>query len=149
MTQTLRPVATTIGNFTVTGAASGHLAVDEVVLDTADYVESPTAPVSEVVRFVLEDTVDPESLATHGVHVVAAKNLSGGGQINMLVELVGKSTASDVVHASATFPDITTTATDYVLTLTTAQIAAIPVGDYEGDTSGQSDLDVRITFNQV
>lgn len=150
MSQLLRPEATEdAGNFTVTGAASIHEATDESSLNTADYAESPSAPSGEDFRVRLEAGTDPESTGTHAVHVVAAKSSSGGAQMNMLVELVGSSTGSDVVLASQVFADISSTPTDHVMTLTTSQINAIPEADYEQTGSPLGQLDVRVTFTQI
>lgn len=147
MAQILRPNGSTLGNYTVTGAATAHEAVDEVTLSTADYVESPESPVDEPIDFIAPAATDPNSTATHSFSVVAYKNVAGGGTCNLTLAWYRTAGGSEVLVASVVHPDISETPTVYTLTLTPSQIATITQADYE--KTGTGSLLWRATATQV
>jgi hypothetical protein len=140
VTQFARPDTTVdLGTFTVVPSGTAHAATDEAILDTADYVQSVAAPVGEDLTLELSRVADPEFHTSHVIHVILGKDLAGGARIDALIEFLETAT----LIASFTQPDLSATPTDYPLTLTEPQAAAITGASYAGA------LRIRVTFTQV
>lgn len=129
--QVARPATdiTTTG-WTKTGASTYSSQIDEAVLDTADYVESPVNPTSSVFETKLGPLSDP--------------GVDTGFVITVVLEAVGAATSTAVVGlyqtttliASFTQSPVASTPTVYNFSLSALQASAI---------TNFSDLRIRVT----
>lgn len=109
----------------------------------ADYIESVSAPSSAACAFGLSNVTDPLSSTGHIMRWRRGKNVAGGAQINLTVELrqgyTGEGAQGTLINSfsDTNIPDAFTTTTD---TLSGAEADSIT--DY-------TDLQVRFVATQV
>jgi len=140
MSQKLRPVLdVTVAGWTPTPSSPNtHFdKIDEAVADDNDFTQSSSAPDgTEPLEVKLTSVEDPLSSVDHSFSYRLSKNSPGGGQIDVLVELLEGAT----VIASVTHQNIGSTPTLFTLTPTQVEIDSIT--DY-------SNLRLRWTPTQV
>lgn len=70
------------------GSTTIYDGIDETSPSDADYIESPLAPVTDVVTFGLTTSLeDPVSSTGHTVRWRIAKDAAGGATVNLTIEL--------------------------------------------------------------
>jgi len=118
--------------------------VDEASFDDADYIESGLAPSSDACALRLSDVEDPQSSSSHVVRWRHGKDVAGGAQIDLTVQLrqgyVNESTQGTLI-AGVTRANLTGGSwTADSFTLSGAEADAIT--DY-------TDLAIRLVASQV
>ena len=132
MAQFARPSADTNNPGTYTDQAGGgtniYTTIDETAYSDADYIRSTLNPASAVYVTELTNLEDPVSSAGHTLRVRYAKDVTGGGQINLTVQLrqgyVSEVTLGALI-AERTFTNIGITFTTDAYTLTAGEADAI------------------------
>ena len=147
MSHFLRPSAdVTDGGWTRTpGGTQVDLwaVVDELAADDADYIQSASAPANDPCVLKLSSADDPLSSSQHVVRYRYRKDLSGGSQIDLTVQLrqgyVSESNLGLLI-AQQVHSNIPAAITDGEFTLTAAEADAI---------SNYTNLFLRFVANQV
>lgn len=137
MPQFARPVSEiTAGGWV--SSPSGQLweTLDESIASDTDYDQSPTSPVNARMEVGLGPLTDPLSSSGHVFRYRYQKDVSGGSQINLTVEL----RQGAAVIASASHTNIPNTWTAGSITLSGAQADAI---------TNYNDLRASFSANQV
>lgn len=121
---------------TQSGGTDLYTAIDETTADDADYIQSDAAAGTSSCKVRLGAVTDPASSAGHSLTYRIAKDPADGAQINMTVRIKQSTT----VIAEQTHTNISSTYTEYTLTLSGAEADSIT--DY-------SILDVEFEKEQV
>src|SRR3972149_7646426 len=90
MPQFARPDAdTTLGNYTNQAGSGVNIfnTIDEVALDDADYIRTPTSPINEVYVCRLSDVTDPVSSSNHTIRMRTATDLTGQESLDFTQQL--------------------------------------------------------------
>jgi hypothetical protein len=146
MPQFARPSAdTTLGAWSdqIGGVINIFQAIDEEVLDDADFIVSEDAPAASVYVTKLTTVEDPVIDTGHVLRVRFQKDLAGGSQIDCDVELregyVSEISLGTLI-ATRTFADVANGWTTEVIALTEGEVVLIT--DY-------TNLYLRIIADQV
>lgn len=117
--------------------------IDETVADDADYIRSAQVPTTDAYVTKLTSVTDPLQSTGHIVRYRYGKDVSGGAQIDIVVQLrqgyVNEGTPGTLI-ASNTHTNVSSGWTAGSFTLSGAE--ADTITDY-------ADLFIRITANQV
>lgn len=146
MAQFARPASTiTIDTWTdeVGGTTNIHTHIDEAVADNNDYIRSAQAPTTDPYVCKLSSVTDPLASGGHVVRYYYGKDVSGGAQIDIVVQLRQGYTnegSPGTLIASATHTDVAAGFTLGSFTLSSGEADSIT--DY-------TDLYIRVTANQV
>jgi hypothetical protein len=136
---------TTNESYTDEGAGSTNIfnSIDESSASESDFIQSASAPTTDVYVTKLTTLEDPEVSTGHIVRYRYQKDASGGSQIDLVVQLregyVNEGTPGTLI-ASNTHANISNGWTAGTFTLSAGEADAI--GDYD-------DLFLRLTANQV
>lgn len=125
------------------GSVNIYDGIDEVSASDVDYIESPANPSSAVYTTALTSVDDPVSSTGHTVRVRYAKNTTGGGQIDLTVQLrqgyVSEASPGTLI-AAWSYTNISNTLTTAAETLSAGQADAI---------TNYGSLFLRFVANQV
>lgn len=149
MVQFARPVADLFneGWTTQAGGSVGIFsAIDEVVQDNDDYIQSASAPTQDVYVTQLGAIEFPAVSTGHIIRYAYDKNVSGGAQIDLTVQLrVGyvSEAALGTLVAVWSHTSLTNTIITASQTLSGGEVSNI------GGASGYSGLSIRFLANQI
>lgn len=117
--------------------------IDEVAASNADFIESPSAPVSDVYVTALTTIEDPVSSTGHTVRWRQGKDATGGATVTLTVELrqgyVSEGTPGTLIATAQSAGTVEDTFTDKSYTLSAGEADSIT--DY-------SSLFLRFVANQ-
>lgn len=125
------------------GSTNIYQSIDETSASDADYIQSASAPTSDVYVTKLTTLEDPVSSSGHVIRYRYAKSASGGAQIDLTVQLRQGYTnegSPGTLIKEWSHTDISNTAATQSQTLAGAEADAIT--DY-------TDLYLRFVFNQA
>jgi hypothetical protein len=133
-----------VGNFEdqAAGTTDIYQSIDEDTPSDSDYIVSPSEPSSEPYVCGLSTVTDPEAATGHIVRYRYAKNVTGGNQIDLSVELregYVSEVSQGTLIASWAHTDISATAVTQAQTLSASEANAIT--DY-------ADLFLRFVFDE-
>lgn len=116
-------VATGLWQTNSGGLTSLYTAVDEVVADDNDYVQSGASPTTaDVWEVSLSSLTDPVVHTGHNISIRVGKDAAAGDQINLTVTLLQGASTQIAVW---TIPDLPPSLTAYSFDLTTTEAALI------------------------
>lgn len=141
-----RPSAdTTIGGYTdqAGGTTNVYLTIDDAVTDDVDYIRSAAAPANAAYVAALTSVTDPAVSTGHIVRYRYQKDSTGGGQIDLTVQLrqgyVSEASLGTLIH-SESITNIQNGWTTGSFTLTATEADSI---------TNYAALYIRILANQV
>ena len=132
MPQFARPDAdTTLGNYTNQAGSGVNIfnTIDEVALDDADYIRTPTSPINEVYVCRLSDVTDPVSSSNHNIRMRTATDLTGQESLDFTQQLrmtyVNEGAQGTLIATQSRTGVASTTFTTSTYTLSGAEADAI------------------------